>query len=145
MYKPAALILSLATGAALIAAPALSADGGRKLDTNLSGAAEVPGPGDADGSGTASVTVNAGRSQVCYALNVTRIDPATMAHVHKAATGVAGPVVVALQAPATGSSKGCATVTRELALAILKSPADYYVNVHTAAFPSGAIRGQLAK
>jgi hypothetical protein len=145
MYKPAGLILSLATGAALIAAPALSADGGRKLDANLSGAAEVPGPGDADGSGTASVTVNAGRSQVCYALNVTRIDPATMAHVHKAATGVAGPVVVALQAPATGSSKGCATVTRELALAILKSPADYYVNVHTAAFPSGAIRGQLAK
>jgi hypothetical protein len=145
MFKSVALTFSLAAGAALLAAPALSADGGRKLDTVLTGAAEVPGPGDTDGGGTASVTVNAGKSQVCYTLNVSSIDTATMAHVHKAAPGVAGPVVVALQAPATGSSKGCATVTRELALAILKSPADYYVNVHTAAFPSGAIRGQLAK
>jgi hypothetical protein len=143
MFKPTAL--SLAAGAALLSAPALSQDGGRKLDTALTGAAEVPGPGDTDGGGTANVTVNSGQRQVCYTLSVTNIDPATMAHIHKAAVGVAGPVVVALKAPTTGSSEACATVSRELALDILKSPANYYVNVHNEPFPSGAIRGQLAK
>ena len=145
MFKPAMTALSLAAGAALLAAPALSAEGGRKLDTKLSGAAEVPGPGDSDGGGTASVTVNAGRNQVCYTLGVTGIDTATMAHIHKAAVGDAGPVVVALTAPADGSSKGCATIARDLALDILKSPANYYVNVHNESFPNGALRGQLAK
>jgi hypothetical protein len=36
-------------------------------------------------------------------------------------------------------------VDRELALAILKHPAAYYVNVHNADFPAGAARGQLSK
>jgi len=144
MFKPPALGLSLAT-AALLAAPALSADGGRKFDTTLTGAAEIPGPGDTDGAGTANVIVNPGKSQVCYTLAVSNIATATMAHIHQAAVGVAGPVVVSLTPPASGSSKGCATVTRELALAILKSPADYYVNVHNEPFPNGAVRGQLVK
>ncbi len=144
MFKPSHAIV-LAAGAALIAAPALSADGGRKLDTNLTGAAEVPGAGDTDGGGRATVTVNAGQNQICYKLGVTNIATATMAHIHKAAVRVAGPVVVALAAPAAGSSGGCITVSRELALAILKSPADYYINVHNTPFPAGAIRGQLGK
>jgi hypothetical protein len=145
MLKPVALAFSLAAGAALLSAPALSEDGGRKFDTTLTGAAEVPGPGDADGGGSANLTINPGQGQVCYTLSVSDIDPATMAHIHKAAVGVAGPVVVALRAPTNGSSKACATVGRPLALDILKSPADYYVNVHNQPFPSGAIRGQLAK
>ncbi len=137
-------LMSLAV-AALLAAPALSADGGRKFDATLSGSAEVPGPGDSDGGATAGVTVNPGKKQICYSLSVNGIDPATMAHIHKGASGVAGPVVVALTAPATGKSTGCVTVTGELALDILRTPANYYVNVHTAAFPDGALRGQLSK
>jgi hypothetical protein len=54
-------------------------------------------------------------------------------------------VVVPLAPPTGGSSSGCAEVSRELALAILKSPSDYYVNVHNAEFPAGALRGQLSK
>jgi len=145
MFNSSAIALSLAAGAALFSTPALSHDGGRKLSTTLTGAAEVPGPGDADGRGTAGVTVNAGQRQVCYSLSVSNIEPATMAHIHKGAAGVAGPVVVALKAPSGGSSKACATVTRALALDILKSPANYYVNVHNQPFPDGAVRGQLAK
>lgn len=131
--------------AALIATSA-TAQSGRKLQTSLTGAAEVPGPGDADGTGTAAITVNSGQGQVCYKLSVSNIAPATAAHIHEAAPTAAGPVVVTLGTPnASGTSSGCATVTRELALEILKNPADYYVNVHNAAFPAGAVRGQLAK
>ena len=137
---------AFAASAALIAGAATAADGGRKLQTNLTGAAEVPGPGDPDGTGTAQITVNAGQKQVCYKLRVSNIAPATMAHIHEAAPTAAGPVVVTLRAPkATGTSSGCVTVTRALALEILKDPSDYYVNVHNAAFPAGAVRGQLAK
>lgn len=140
-------ILCLAT-AGLIAVPASaqSADnGGRKLSTSLTGAAEIPGPGDSDGSGTAKVTVNPGQKRVCYELTVRNIDAATMAHIHIGAAGVAGPVVVTLAAPSDGDSSGCADVSRELALNLLKSPSNYYVNVHNTPFPSGAVRGQLAK
>ena len=136
---------AFAASAALIAGAATAADGGRKLQTNLTGAAEVPGPGDPDGTGTAQITVNAGQKQVCYKLRVSNIAPATMAHIHEAAPTAAGPVVVTLGAPTSGTSSGCVTVTRALALEILKRPADYYVNVHNAAFPGGAVRGQLAK
>ena len=139
------LTVSLAASTALIATSAIAADGGRKLQTSLTGAAEAPNPGDPDGRGMATVTVNAGKRQVCYTLSVRNIDPATAAHIHEAPSGVAGPVKVTLRAPTTGRSSGCVTVSRALALEILKDPADYYVNVHNPAFPTGAVRGQLAK
>lgn len=146
MTRTSQFALSLAASAALIAGSAIASDGGRKLQTSLTGAAEAPGPGDSNGSGTALITVNPGQNQVCYKLTVANIDPATAAHIHEAAPGVAGPVIVGLGAPnASGTSSGCVGVTRELALEILKDPGDYYVNVHNAAFPAGAVRGQLAK
>jgi hypothetical protein len=46
---------------------------------------------------------------------------------------------------ASGSSSGCTTVDRELAVAILENPENYYVNVHTVPlYETGAIRGQLS-
>ena len=136
---------AFAVSTALIATSAVAQTGGRKLQTSLTGAAEVPGPGDADGTGTAEISVNPGQNQVCYKLVVANIAPATAAHIHEAPPTAAGPVVVTLGAPTNGTSSGCVTVTRALALEILKRPADYYVNVHNAPFPAGAVRGQLAK
>ena len=49
------------------------------------------------------------------------------------------------EAPSDGFSSGCVDVGRALAKEILKNPADYYVNVHNAEFPGGALRGQLSK
>jgi hypothetical protein len=119
--------------------------GGRPLSTTLSGAAEVPGPGDPDGSGTATITLNPGQNQVCFELTVSNIAPATAAHIHVAPADKAGPVVVGLTAPTSGSSKDCVTLEQQKIKEIIKTPSAYYINVHNAEFPDGAVRGQLSK
>ena len=119
--------------------------GGRLLTTTLTGTEEVPGPGDPDGTGFAAVTVNPGKGLVCYELSVSGIATATAAHIHEAPVGMVGPVAEELLPPTDGSSSGCVEVDRAEAKEILKNPADYYVNVHNAEFPGGALRGQLSK
>lgn len=102
--------------------------------------------GDADGSGSALFTVTKDQSEVCWELTVSNILlPAMSAHIHKAAPGVRGPIVVELSAPAAnGKSSGCAkNVDLALIADILAAPEGYYVNVHTTDFPAGAVRGQL--
>ncbi|MEO7269846.1 MAG: CHRD domain-containing protein [Knoellia sp.] len=142
--KIVALSAAAAGAAGLIGVPtAVAADGGRPITVEMTGAQEAPGPGDPDGSGTATFAVNVGQSEVCYTITVADIDPATAAHVHRALPGIAGPVVIPLAAPTSGSSSGCATVPRALALELIKSPGDFYVNVHNPAYPAGAVRGQL--
>jgi ABC-type amino acid transport substrate-binding protein len=141
-----AAILALAIAGPASAAKLGGADqGGRLLTTTLTGAEEVPVPGDPDGTGFAAVTVNPGQGVLCYELSVSGIAPAMAAHIHEAPFGEAGDVVVGLEAPTDGSSGGCIDVGRALAKDILKNPADYYVNVHNAEFPGGALRGQLSK
>lgn len=126
------------------AAAAPPPNAGIKLTTTLSGANEVPVLGDPDGSGVATVTVNPGQGTICYTLSVLDIAPAVAAHIHEAPVGVAGAVVQGLTAPTSGSSSGC-VVNPELARDIKADPAAYYVNVHNADFPGGALRGQLSK
>ncbi|AKM11582.1 hypothetical protein AB433_05970 [Croceicoccus naphthovorans] len=117
------------------------ADGhSQMLMTGLLGANEVP-EGDPDGRGQFMGWVKDG--QLCYRLMVNKIDAATMAHIHTAPAGANGPVAVPLEAPATGKAEGCADVDADLLAAMLASPADYYVNVHNAEYPGGAVRGQL--
>jgi hypothetical protein len=117
--------------------------GGRPLSTSLSGFEEVPGPGDPDGSGNGRFILNQGQGQICYQIFVNNIAPATAAHIHRGPRGVAGPVVVPLQAPTSGASNGCATVAADLIKEIRQNPEAFYVNVHNADYPSGAIRGQF--
>jgi hypothetical protein len=104
--------------------------------------------GDPDGFGDALITVNRGQGEVCWELSASNILlPGTAAHIHKAAPGRPGPVVVPLSAPdASGFSAGCRSVAdTDLLRDILVNPAAYYVNVHNTDFPPGAIRGQLAR
>jgi hypothetical protein len=132
---------------ALLALTSIAADGGRLFTTTLTGAAEVPGPGDPDGSGTASLRLNPGQEEVCFELSVSNIAlPATGAHIHVGTADVAGPVVVPLTAPdVSGTSSGCVSADRELIKSIIQNPEEYYVNVHNTEFPPGAVRGQLSK
>ena len=110
----------------------------------LTGDTEVPGPGDTNGSGTVQVTFNPDKGEVCYELSVVNIQEATAAHIHEGALGKEGPVKVALEAPKTGAAKGCTKADAPVIIAILANPTGYYVNVHNAAFPKGAVRGQLS-
>ena len=140
------LVLAITVSVGLLMLNSPVSAGGRPLDTTLTGAAEVPGPGDPDGSGTAHITLNQGQGEVCFELTVQDIAPATAAHIHRGTADVAGPVVVGLAPPTDGSSSGCVTgVDRDLIKAIRQNPSDYYVNVHNADFPPGALRGQLSK
>ena len=125
---------------AVLALASIAADGGRKFTTTLTGAAEVPGPGDPDGSGTATVSLNHGQGEVCWDITVSGVDTITAAHIHVGEAGVAGGVVVPLS-----PTSGCISADRDLIKAIIQNPEGYYVNVHNAPFPAGALRGQLGK
>ena len=133
-----------------LAALAAADDGGRKFSTTLTGAAEVPGPGDPDASGSASLRLNPGLGEVCFEISWADVDGEVFAsHIHVGDATVAGPVVVTLftgSFAGTGSVSDCVSADRELILAITQDPANYYVNVHSRPnFPGGAIRGQLGK
>lgn len=143
------LIASFTASASLIATAALAGTGvdnaPRRFTTVMTGAAEVPGPGDPDGSGKAFLELEASQNKLCVKLKVENIATPTMAHVHVGAAGQAGDPVVKLDPPTGGAGTTCKVIADDLTQALLKNPANYYVNVHTADFPAGAIRGQLKK
>jgi len=140
-------------------------------EANLRGRNEVPADstvrgnvGDKNGKGEAYVFgIDGDPTTLCYVLTVEKIAPATAAHIHEGPRGENGPVVANLAAPADGNAADCLTqgelnTTAPFApkfptdaqgnplstvAEILATPGDYYVNVHNAEFPGGAIRGQL--
>ncbi len=118
-----------------------AAASGRPFSTSLAGPNEVPTAGDPDASGTARIWINPGTETVCWSITVQNVEAITAAHIHLAPAGSPGGVVVPLN-PYTG---GCASITRELALEIIRDPSAYYVNVHNATYPGGAARGQLSR
>jgi hypothetical protein len=136
---------AVASVAALALFAGISQGGGKPFHVTLSGATEVPGPGDPDGTGAFKMTVNPGKGEICYTLTWSGIDGATAAHIHRAPVGEAGPVVVPLEvSDSDSSSNDCVTIDRELAREILQNPEMFYVNVHNIAYPSGALRAQLS-
>ena len=139
------LVAGLGGVAALaIALPLLPADATTsttQLTALLNGANEVP-PADPNGTGEAHVFGAAGHpNKLCFVLFVDQIGTPTMAHIHRGAAGVVGPVRVPFKTPTDGDSARCVRTT--LAARILANPQNWYVNVHNAQFPGGAIRGQL--
>lgn len=144
MTQNRTLLASLAIGgalaaAALVAAPA-QADDTVRLAATLNGASG----GDADGTGAFAAEIDPDTGDLCYTLTVKAIATPTAAHIHKGAAGTDGEVVVPLNVTGNDGDE-CSAVQHEVAKAIVTDPAGYYVNVHTADFPKGAIRGQLAK
>ena len=140
-----AAVLAVAVSAAAVPL-ASGAPSSKPLLAAMTGAAEVPGPGDTNGTGAATVLV-VGPTRLCYSIVVNSISKPIAAHIHSAVRGKAGDVVVPLKQPNTGNggvSAACVNAARDVVSAIKASPAKFYVNVHTSDFPGGAIRGQLA-
>jgi hypothetical protein len=155
MRKFIVLLLGLMIALALLAfqdpndldEPPGREEGGTLLFANLTGEAEVPGPGDEDGNGRARLRVIPDRGRICFRIRVFDIElPATAAHIHLGTADFAGPIVVNLEAPDNeGRSSGCVSeLDPGLVKLIQDNPAVFYVNVHTDDFPAGAVRGQLS-
>jgi hypothetical protein len=113
------------------------------FSVSLTGAAEAPGPGATDGRGTARITVDPQRDEVCFELSTSDLPNVTAAHIHQGASGVAGPIVVTLTTPQDGKSEGCVPAPSAAVKAIASGKDSFYVNVHSTEFPDGAIRAQL--
>jgi len=146
-----------------LGAHALADEGGQSFHATLSGYREVP-PINSAAAGSLSAVVSADRSTISYTLTYSGFASApTAAHLHFAQKGVAGGVVAFLcgggsapACPGSGSVSGTITAADvqavpaqgiaagDLASVLRAMEAKrIYVNVHSANFPNGEIRGQV--
>ena len=124
----------------LIAALLPAAAHAQSYTVVLSGAAQVPGPGDPDAAGMAVVTISG--TTIRYVVLAQNTAAPTQAHIHEGAAGVAGNPVVTLDVNAMAGGV-VENVPQNVIDAIRANPAGYYLDVHTSEFPDGAVRGQL--
>src|SRR6185503_7184560 len=113
-------------------------NGGADYVATLDGAQETP-PVVTAATGTATFLLN-GDDTLTYDVITTGLT-GTMAHIHLGAAGVPGPILINLAGgPAIWSGTTAALTSEQKAQ--LKAGL-LYVNVHTAANPTGEIRGQI--
>jgi len=132
------------------------------LTARLSGAQEVPAA-DPDGSGKAFVMIDVEAGEVCFDIkSLSDVGAPNRGHIHEGAAGVNGPIVVPFfelrippadpGAPATdprndalesGRLMDCVPGDPVVLARIVANPGGFYVNVHNARFPGGALRCQL--
>jgi hypothetical protein len=139
------LSLTAVAGATVAIAAAAPATAGPTtvLRTALTGEAEVPKPGDPDGKGNGVVRVDRSSNEICVVITTHGTEPLLAGHIHEKAEGSeVGGVVVPLTQVSETKFKGC-TINRDVAAGLLSMPSDYYLNVHNAPFPGGALRGDL--
>ncbi len=152
----AIVLLSLAAGVA--------ASNSNRLRADMRGTNETAVFDDPDSRGRASVRIDVEDGEVCFEVSFERGTTANRAHIHRGASGVAGPIVVAffdledtLDADPTDQQdprldilerrnrlSGCVDGIDPVLLAEIKAnPSGFYVNLHNARFPAGFVRGQL--
>ena len=135
----------LLAGAIASAAPtAWAQDEYKSLGATLFGENEIghEGAGD-DAGGDFDGEIDMEQGTLCYYLEVYGLDEVTASHLYKGGKGVNGEPVLALEVLGEDGDEVCAQVEPELLRDIMRNEFNYYVNVHTAALPAGAIRGQL--
>jgi hypothetical protein len=135
------ILPAITLGLAALCAAAPSASVAQEMKITLSGAQEVP-PVTTSASGSGVITVAADKS-ISGSVTVTGME-ATMAHIHEAKMSNGnGPAIISLTRTADNvwSVPADSKLTDDQ-LQSLKN-GNLYVNVHSAAFKSGEIRGQL--
>jgi CHRD domain/PEP-CTERM motif len=151
---PLALALSFAAGAASAATQVYS--------FNLSGLQEVPANAS-PAAGSMQITIDDTTNVISYQFTSFNLAGSFLqAHIHRALAGVNGPVVYDLVTAADYSGpvtfgpnisipnswallgQNETNMAAGLGAMINTTPWNYYVNIHTSAFPGGEIRGQLA-
>jgi hypothetical protein len=153
------LVVLLIVGPITVSAETPSAVPAQVYGARLTGAAEVP-PVETDANGLVVIAVNDDQTALRFAIVVRGIEDVTVSHIHCGTADVSAPVGVSLpltnarpigdatlyrggaSAPDPGNSCGWATLD-DVEEAIQSGGA--YVNVHSATFPSGEIRGQLVR
>jgi hypothetical protein len=108
----------------------------------LSADEETPAKGPAGGTGAATIKIDMGAKQLCYAVSWSpEVGTPNAGHIHKGPKGLNGPVLVQFDLPA--KPQACVTVDQTVLADIAGDPGGHYVNLHTDKFPGGAVRGQL--
>lgn len=149
-----ALAIALLSGASIASA----SDGSVYLTADLTGAQEVPAA-DPDGSGKAKVWIDVDAGEVCFDIKIDNTGTPNRAHIHTGAAGVNGGIVVAFfelrvtdTQPASdprndeieqGRIEDCVPGDPAVLADIVANPHLYYVNLHNARYPGGAVRCQL--
>jgi len=133
----------------LVVGSAAGVVGGKnELVAHMNGQKAVP-MGDPDAKGTADITLKPRAGKVCFDITFTGLAPDNpfAGHIHKGATGVAGPIKITFYegSPKPSPWTGCTKqgVTKELLKRIRSHPERFYVNLHNTQYSNGAIRGQL--
>lgn len=136
-------VLSLVIPILVAVAPQASAHSSEQT-ARMSGK-QVVGRGDRDARGSARFRSSSEITTVCYKLRFSGAGPARSAHIHQAVRGQNGDTVFTLFSKRRRSpAEGCDhNVDETLIESIQASPQSYYVDVHTAKYPKGALRGQL--
>jgi len=135
------LVLAIASIFSAASASAVLAEK-TAFTTDLKGPSEVP-PTDSAGTGKAEVTYDDASKMLTWTINYSGLSGnAAAAHFHGPAKEGenAGPMVTIKQLDSP--MKGSATLTDDQSKAL--TGGKMYINVHTAKYPDGEIRGQLA-
>jgi hypothetical protein len=140
-------------------AATVAASDSRRLRTDLRGTNENP-DADPDGRGRATVRIDVEAGEVCFDVSFERTGTPNQGHIHVGNADQNGLVVVPFfnihqgtpaavadprhdQMERRNRLSDCVPADREILEAIEANPSGYYVNLHNARFPGGAIRGQL--
>jgi hypothetical protein len=142
------ILIAFSAAIAVLAAMAtVSTAADKKLYATLSGSQEKP-PADPDGVASATLTFKA--KTVCYDIRPKKAGSTFAAgHIHTGKAGVNGDVLIPLfttpKKVKGGRLTGCSgTISAATLNKVRAKPANYYLNLHNAKYPGGAIRGQLS-
>ena len=119
------------------------------FSVNLSGAQEVPGPGDLDGSASGLISLDDVLGEISWNFSYADIASPSAMHIHGPGGSAGNPAGVHIGL-GVATSGGAGTLIGSLAqsvtsgiTAVLDDPADFYVNIHNSEFGAGAVRGQV--